>query len=541
MRRAHPSHSSTATSPDRRAGASAASGRDARLPAGNRSRIAALGTLITGNHAALPGPDIGAADSRHEHEADRWATPSAPAPAPRGASGVPHEPLPALRPSPWRAALRSQWGSGAPLDPGIRGELEGRAGADLGQVRVHRNHAVDAASAALGARAWTLGTDIFLGADAPAPDTPAGARLLGHETAHVLQQGQDTASTSGLSAAPYQLQRQVVPTTPTPATPTFSVNQATYQGLVSTALGQMSGRLVQTETLATTVEPMLRAMAGNAVWKDAAGNTHGGGAITHTVRSTALNLTLIFNDDPDPTRPAGLFHHGSSLTDAQIEVFIHHNPTQDELAATLYHEAMHLVSWLVNRPTPALSLRGSGHAGPSGAVATLDMARAARQIASVRQWLDTLAQGVNPRRASAAQIDAANLDRMASWLVEEVSVRVETEVFRQAEETQRLMATRGPIMYVAPGPNWRIDAHMVDRYVFDFSHLFLPTDRAGLNATDRQTLATLLQILEGIYQSRLRRRFNRTPYLIGRGIPRAPMRWTPPPLTPPTFGPPPLP
>jgi hypothetical protein len=159
----------------------------------------------------------------------------------------------------------------------------------------------------------------------------------------------------------------------------------------------------------------------------------------------------------------------------------------------------------------------------------------------VRLWLDTLSQSVNARRSAGAQITAANLDQMSRWLVEEINVRVETEVFRLAEETQRLMATRGPLVYVQPGPNWQINTAMVDRYVFDFSQVFLPTDRAGLTATDRQTLSTLLQILEGIYQNRVRRRFSQAPYLPGRGMPRAPFTWTPPPLTPPPLRPLPLP
>ncbi len=520
--------------------AAVASDHAAALPDSNRGRIEALWSLSIGNSVGRSGPSIGATDTAFEREADRWSKHmSSPQGGAHSGSGV--SPLASLRPSPWSDALHSQWGSGAPLESGIRTQLEQRAGTDLGQVRVHRNDAARDASARLGAQAWTVGTDVFLGAGAPSHDTPAGQRLLAHEMAHVLQQSHVGSLAPGLSSAPYQVQRQPMPPVVAPAAPAFSVNQATYMGLINSALGQMSARLVQTETLATTVEPILRAMVANAVWKDAAGATHGGGATTQTVGTTTLNLTLILSDDPNPLSPAGLFHHGASATDAQIEVFIQKNATADDLAQTLYHEAMHLVSWLINRPTPVLNLRARGTAGPSGAAATLDLARSTTQIASVRLWLDTLAQSVNPRRGTGAQISAAELDRMASWLAEEINVRVETEVFRQAEETQRLMNTRGPIVYITPGANWQINTNMIDRYVFDFSRVFLPTDRAGLTATDQQTLATLLQILEGIFQSRVSRRFNRTPYLMGRGLPRTPLRWIPPPLTPPTFRPLPLP
>jgi len=298
---------------------------------------------------------------------------------------------------------------------------------------------------------------------------------------------------------------------------------------------------VDNETLATTVVPILTAMAGNPVWKNARGRTSGGGAISHTIGTTTLNLTLILNDDPSTTQPAGLFQHGTSATDATIEVFIRQNPTDEELMQTLYHESMHMASWLINRPTSALGVSAAGRTGPRGAAGTLDLARSQTQISSVRLWLDTLSQSVNARRSAGAQITAANLDQMANWLVEEINVRVETEVFRLAEETQRFLATRGPLVFIQPGPNWQINTGMVDRYVFDFSHVFLPGDRAGLTSTDQQTLATLLQILEGIYQSRVHRRFSQAPYLVGRSIPRAPVQWTPPPLTPPTLRPLPLP
>ncbi|MFS8086527.1 MAG: DUF4157 domain-containing protein, partial [Acidobacteriota bacterium] len=395
------------------------------------------------------------------------------------------------------------------------------------------------------------------------PETESGKNLLAHELAHTIQPdyqanairrtplfGTGTDGIHGDLLDQYAHDTGQSRDSVTQHDPgyeawllagAFSVDKTTYLGLINSAIGRMSGNLVDNETLATTVVPILRAMAGNCVWKNARGNTSGGGSISHTIGSTTLNLTLILNDDPSSLRPAGLFNHGASATDASIEVFIRKNPTIEDLMETLYHESMHLASWLINRPTSALGVRAVGRSGPTGAAATLDLARSQTQIASVRLWLDTLSQSVNARRSPGAQITAADLDRMASWLVEEINVRVETEVFRLAEETQRLMATRGPLVYIQPGPNWQINTSMVDRYVFDFSHVFLPTDRAALTASDQQTLATLLQILEGIYQSRVRRRFSQTPYLMGRGLPRAPFTWTPPPLTPPALRPLPLP
>ena len=63
----------------------------------------------------------------------------------------------------------------------------------------------------------------------------------------------------------------------------------------------------------------------------------------------------------------------------------------------------------------------------------------------------------------------------------------------------------------------------------------VPADRPrGLDCNRPAVLATLMNILEGIFQSRVRHRVSPTPYIMGRGIPRAPVQWTPPPLTPPS-------
>jgi hypothetical protein len=462
--------------------------------------------------------------------------------------------------APFRAVPSSD---GRPLDRETRSFFEPRIGHDLTSVRIHTGDAAAESARAVNARAYTLGSDIVFGSGEYSPETESGKHLLAHELVHTTQQdnqssvirrtpifGTGTDRIHGDLLDQYARETGQARDTVTQHDPgyeawilggAFSVNQATYLGLINSAIGRMSGNLVDNETLATTVMPILRAMAGNPVWKNARGTASGGSSISHTIGATTLNLTLILNDSPDPLRPAGLFNHGTSATDASIEVFIRKNTTIEDLMQTLYHESMHMASWLINRPTSALGVQAAGRSGPRGAAATLDLARSTTQINSVRLWLDTLAQSVNARRATGAQITAANLDQMARWLVEEVNVRIETEVFRLAEETQGFLATRGPLVFIQPGPNWQINTAMVDRYVFDFSQVFLPTDRAGLTAVDRQTLATLLQILEGIYQSRVRRRFQQAPYLVGRGIPRAPFTYTPPPLAPPTFRPLPLP
>lgn len=74
--------------------------------------------------------------------------------------------------------------AGEPLAPGTRDRLERGLGTDLGDVRVHRGAAAQDAAGDLGARAFTHGSDIWLGRG----ESPDDIDLMGHEAAHVVQQ-----------------------------------------------------------------------------------------------------------------------------------------------------------------------------------------------------------------------------------------------------------------------------------------------------------------------------------------------------------------
>lgn len=77
---------------------------------------------------------------------------------------------------------------GASLEPGTRREMEQRFGHDFSRVRVHAGGDAERSAEELGARAYTVGSDIVFGAGQYAPRTRAGSWLLAHELAHVVQQ-----------------------------------------------------------------------------------------------------------------------------------------------------------------------------------------------------------------------------------------------------------------------------------------------------------------------------------------------------------------
>ncbi len=79
-------------------------------------------------------------------------------------------------------------GGGRPLEPGLRTEMEGRLGADFGNVRVHTDSAASQSAQAVDAHAYTVGHDVVFRSDRWNPDSTDGKKTLAHELTHVVQQ-----------------------------------------------------------------------------------------------------------------------------------------------------------------------------------------------------------------------------------------------------------------------------------------------------------------------------------------------------------------
>lgn len=102
----------------------------------------------------------------------------------------------ARQPSPHlETQIRSLRGGGQPLDTNTRARMEPRLGHDFSQVRVHSDFQAATSAQALGARAFTVGRDVFFGAGEYAPATGKGTRLLAHELTHVVQSSAGSRST----------------------------------------------------------------------------------------------------------------------------------------------------------------------------------------------------------------------------------------------------------------------------------------------------------------------------------------------------------
>ena len=78
---------------------------------------------------------------------------------------------------------------GRELDPDVRQQVENELGADLSGVRVHEGRSSEAAAASIDAKAYTVGSDIYLGEEASRMSSDDREKLLTHEAVHTVQQG----------------------------------------------------------------------------------------------------------------------------------------------------------------------------------------------------------------------------------------------------------------------------------------------------------------------------------------------------------------
>lgn len=87
------------------------------------------------------------------------------------------------------------------LDPATRQTMEARFGQDFSGVRVHDDSRAARSAAAVGARAYTVGSHVVFGAGGSERGSLAGQRLLAHELAHVVQQGRRQHAPTAADAA----------------------------------------------------------------------------------------------------------------------------------------------------------------------------------------------------------------------------------------------------------------------------------------------------------------------------------------------------
>src|SRR5205823_11424089 len=91
---------------------------------------------------------------------------------------------------------------GRPLDRETHAYFEPRLGHDFGKVRVHADQKAAESARSVDALAYTVGPHVVFGAGQHAEETPEGRQLLGHELAHVVQQGSESLVPDRLAVGP---------------------------------------------------------------------------------------------------------------------------------------------------------------------------------------------------------------------------------------------------------------------------------------------------------------------------------------------------
>ncbi len=99
--------------------------------------------------------------------------------------------------------LTQTQGAGSSLPAATRAFMEPRFGHDFSQVRVHTDSTAVQMSQAIGAQAFTHGSDIYFNAGKYDPDSQAGKELLAHELTHVVQQTGASAPQKQATPAPH--------------------------------------------------------------------------------------------------------------------------------------------------------------------------------------------------------------------------------------------------------------------------------------------------------------------------------------------------
>lgn len=144
---------------------------------------------------------VGAGDSAAERQADRIASRVLGRPDAAGGRSGADAGRDAASAPPGFAGTLAHAGPGAPLPAPVRERIEPVLGHSLSRLRLHDDTGAQAAARQIGARAFTRGDHVWLGAGESAHD----AALMAHEASHAVQQQASAGAQGGL------IQRQQLP------------------------------------------------------------------------------------------------------------------------------------------------------------------------------------------------------------------------------------------------------------------------------------------------------------------------------------------
>lgn len=392
---------------------------------------------------------------------------------------------------------------GQPLSGKEQAFYGDRLGYDFGAVRIHTGEEAAESARDAGAKAYTYGNHVVFNEGKYNPGSQDGRKLLAHELTHVVQQKPGPAS------APGQVHRQTGDRTATAGPRTTATDPAAFRTRLSIALSQMTTPTVVGETLSGTLEPVLREMGANAEWRDATGAVTAGAEVPVQLAQGGrmVRLRLVLDDAPNPPLAGQFNSTGADL--GTIRVYTRENADADTLATTLYHESLHLMRWLArNAPGGNLVAETGATGGRRMTLEGIDPARQPRHLAMVRRRVDGLASSVNSARPATDRIDAAGIDRVSDFMLEEYLTRVETEVFRLMRDSDAASRRPGASVRVGTSPDTFFPRSDVDKYLFEVNSVFRAGDRTALSSYDRGQIDDLYAYFRDRVEMFVRRRYS---------------------------------
>ena len=102
------------------------------------------------------------------------------------------------------SAIHRACGGGHPLEGALQKQMSATLGHDFREMRVHTGPEADELNRHLGARAFTIGSDVFFKRGAYDPASMSGRQLIAHELVHVVQQstGRVSGCANGMTVRP---------------------------------------------------------------------------------------------------------------------------------------------------------------------------------------------------------------------------------------------------------------------------------------------------------------------------------------------------
>lgn len=478
-----------------------------------------------------------------EEEADRVADQVLATPAHRAAGGTPvriRRPLGqaiAQFSAPPDRVNQVFAGPGRPLDAPVRAFMEARLGCDFRRVRVHDGARADAAAAAVGARAFTVGADIVFRRGEFAPHTPSGRLLLAHELTHVVQQtGTDPSAREarfgqGLRQPSLAAMRiQCSPNGP----PQASVPIA----LLAFMPARIRAALVGLEragpgTFGPWVAPLLRFLSSRITYRDPSHHNRDGQELEVALRRRGqgpqatpriFRLRLVLDDQGDPRERAYFEPRGQSGS-----IVLNIRPPRQAAGATgaagqgidalstdalgdvLYHEAVHMLRhWQVVYGEDYLPFTGLERS-------TLGLTLFTSESARIERDLQVILAAVNAARPPGRAVPAGSARDFAQRLTEEAMVRAETQ-HMGAMRGRREQAGTGRVAGGLIRLRGDIDRATPATYLFAFGDMLMPQDRSALSAPGdaaaraREALDDIAAVFEAILQQHTEQRWGRREY-----------------------------